>query len=51
VAKLQEFVEFDVGMAALALECFNELFSLICSHHKEELGLFLGEIGMSFNSL
>jgi hypothetical protein len=47
VAKLQEFVEFDAGTAALALDCFNELFGLICSHYEEKLGLFLEEVGMS----
>jgi hypothetical protein len=51
VAKLQEFVEFDVGTAALALDCFNGLFGLICSHYEEKLGQFLGEVGMSVNNL
>jgi hypothetical protein len=47
VVKLQEFIECYAGTAALALECFNELFELVCSHHKDKLGHFLGEVGMS----
>jgi hypothetical protein len=47
VAKLQECVQFNVGTAAVALECFNELFNLVCSHHKDKLQQFLGEVGMS----
>jgi hypothetical protein len=47
VVKLQEFIECDAGTAALALECFNELFGLVCSHYKDKLGQFLGEVGMS----
>lgn len=45
VAKLQEFVEFDAGTAALTLDCFNVLFGLICSHYEKKLGKFLGEVG------
>jgi hypothetical protein len=48
VAKLQEFMEFDIGSAGTSLECFHELFGLVCSHHKDKLGHFLGEVGMSF---
>jgi len=35
------------GTAVLALECFNELFGLVCSQYKDKLGQFLGEVGMS----
>jgi hypothetical protein len=51
VAKLPEFVEFDADTAALALDCFNGLFRLTCSHYDEKLGQFLGEVGMSVNNL
>jgi hypothetical protein len=47
VVKLEEFMECDPGTAAVALECFNELFGLVCSHHKDKLGQFLGDVGMS----
>ncbi|XP_069697907.1 Fanconi anemia group I protein [Periplaneta americana] len=45
VCKLQEFTEFDIGTAFLALECFNELIALVCSNHKDRLGQFLGDVG------
>jgi len=47
VVKLREVMECHTGTAVLALECFNELFGLVCSHHKDKLGQFLGEVGMS----
>jgi Fanconi anemia group I protein len=45
VVKLQEVMECHAGTAVLAVECFNELFGLVCSHHKDKLVQFLGEVG------
>ncbi|KDR08917.1 Fanconi anemia group I protein [Zootermopsis nevadensis] len=45
VIRLREFSQLHVGTAALALECFNELFSLMCSHYEDKLEQFLEEVG------
>lgn len=47
VVRLQEIIQVHAGTAALAVECFNELFGLICSHHKDKIEQFLGEVGTS----
>lgn len=56
IDRLEDFVEFDVTTAALAVECFNVILTIITTNYGNELKSFLCVVGTiqlcvySFNS-
>ncbi|KAI4458189.1 hypothetical protein MML48_7g00003128 [Holotrichia oblita] len=45
INRLEEFLEFDVTTATLAVECFHTILNIVCTHYNGELKSFLCVVG------
>lgn len=45
INRLEEFLEFDVTTATLAVECFDTILNIVCTHYNGELKSFLCVVG------
>lgn len=45
IERLEEFIEFDITTAALAVECFDVILSIVSINYKSELKSFLCAVG------
>ncbi|GJQ77090.1 FANCI [Trypoxylus dichotomus] len=45
IHRLEEFLEFDITTANLAVECFNIILNIVCTNYSAELKTFLCAVG------